>query len=463
MPPPPAPSPSAPASLPAPSSNGVLRTVIAWIVILGLAVGYVRLGSLRHPDEGAAREDDPVSTVSEMGGRIVHSVSTLGRDAGWTQLFNEGSIDGAKPDQKAPWIDHVAFAILKADVISPESGLHELESVGMREDASASDVAVYSTVSLVLKEWKEGQTRLPIPEPVATRLGWYGKLLAAEAPPSNLALIVLCFVVWFCVHLTLGVLLLLTAAICAGLGAMRSSIALTGRGALYAETFAIWFALFVGLQFAIAIVLHTIGLDALLMPAALLGMFASLAALAWPVTRGVAWSQVRQDVGLHAGRGFFREVLVGPLVYASGLPLMAAGLVVYAIAKSQVPDAAQPSHPIVEQFAGGGWGVVSIYLLACVAAPIVEETAFRGILYRHLRESGRWFGAVLAAVISTAISSVLFAGIHPQGLLFIPVLGGLATAFCIGREWRGSLISCMVAHAINNAVTVTLGVSMANG
>ena len=52
---------------------------------------------------------------------------------------------------------------------------------------------------------------------------------------------------------------------------------------------------------------------------------ASLAALAWPVTRGVAWSQVRQDVGLHAGRGFLREVLIGPLVYASGLPLTTNG------------------------------------------------------------------------------------------------------------------------------------------
>jgi membrane protease YdiL (CAAX protease family) len=294
-------------------------------------------------------------------------------------------------------------------------------------------------------------------------LGWYAKVISGDVPQSNLAILVVLFGLWFGGMILIGVILLITSGILALVGSMRSSIALTGRGAVYAETFAVWFTLFVGLQLGIPRLLVFAGLPDLIIPGAVIAMFSSLFALAWPVLRGVSWSDVRRDVGLHTGKGLIREVLVGPLVYAAGLPLMATGLIIYSIARSLSPETQQATHPIVEQFAGGGWNVVVIYLLACVAAPIVEEIAFRGILYRHLRESGRWIGAVGSAVVATLVSSVLFAGIHPQGLLFIPVLGGLATAFCFGREWRGSLVSCMVAHAMNNAVTITLGVSLANG
>jgi len=38
------------------------------------------------------------------------------------------------------------------------------------------------------------------------------------------------------------------------------------------------------------------------------------------------------------------------------------------------------------------------------------------------------------------------------------VLGGLAVAFCISREWTGSINPAIVAHAINNAVMVGLNV-----
>lgn len=44
---------------------------------------------------------------------------------------------------------------------------------------------------------------------------------------------------------------------------------------------------------------------------------------------------------------------------------------------------------------------------------------------------------------------------------FIPILGALAVAFCLAREMRGSLISCMVAHGINNGLVVGLNIAMA--
>ena len=50
------------------------------------------------------------------------------------------------------------------------------------------------------------------------------------------------------------------------------------------------------------------------------------------------------------------------------------------------------------------------------------------------------------------VVSVIFAAIHPQGILGIPALASLALGFAIAREWRGTLIPGMIAHGLNNAV-----------
>jgi membrane protease YdiL (CAAX protease family) len=63
-------------------------------------------------------------------------------------------------------------------------------------------------------------------------------------------------------------------------------------------------------------------------------------------------------------------------------------------------------------------------------------------------------------VIAVLVNSVIFAAIHPQGLIFIPVLGSLAVAFTLMREWRGTINASIVAHAINNFVVLTLNVLM---
>jgi membrane protease YdiL (CAAX protease family) len=63
-------------------------------------------------------------------------------------------------------------------------------------------------------------------------------------------------------------------------------------------------------------------------------------------------------------------------------------------------------------------------------------------------------------LVAALVSSFIFAVIHPQGVLFVPALGGLAVGFCLYREVRGSLIAPMVAHGINNAVTLALGVTL---
>jgi membrane protease YdiL (CAAX protease family) len=64
-------------------------------------------------------------------------------------------------------------------------------------------------------------------------------------------------------------------------------------------------------------------------------------------------------------------------------------------------------------------------------------------------------------LVSAVVSSFVFAAIHPQGWAAIPVLGAIAFVLAGIREWRGSIVGCVVAHALNNGVvTVMLLVGM---
>lgn len=236
----------------------------------------------------------------------------------------------------------------------------------------------------------------------------------------------------------------------------------SGQGHIYGETFAVWFALFTAIQLAIGISVPEkymlLGLG--------VGFFVSLLALAWPIIRGVPWHQVRRDIGWQAKSNPLVELFYGALAYVTLTPLVLVSFVVmFLLAAFFVPAAwlAQldpkngPSHPILLELAKNDPFVIALAIgLACIAAPIVEETMFRGVLYRHLRDSTVWFRRFASVFLSCAINALIFAAIHPQGLLGIPVLGTLAFGFSMVREWRDSLIAPMTMHAINNAIATLL-------
>jgi len=116
-----------------------------------------------------------------------------------------------------------------------------------------------------------------------------------------------------------------------------------------------------------------------------------------------------------------------------------------------------PMHPVVQELVGTGWWPrLQVLFLASVVAPIVEETMFRGVLYRHLREASAQGGAVVSVFFSGTFSALIFAVVHPQGLIAVPVLMGLAYGFAIAREWRGTLVPAMVAHGVSNGVIMTV-------
>lgn len=180
----------------------------------------------------------------------------------------------------------------------------------------------------------------------------------------------------------------------------------------------------------------------------------SVVAVFWPALRGVPLRAMARDLGLHRGAGFFTEVRAGIVGYCAVLPFFAAGVLAMFALQYGLRVAGlhvePPAHPDMV-----GLGEISLQkrmlllLMAGVFAPVTEELMFRGALFRGLRE--RW--SFWPSALSVAL---IFAVIHPQGALAIPPLAALAVGFAGLREWRGSLIAPVLAHAIHNSTLIIL-------
>lgn len=438
-----------------------MTTALAWVVILVLCAGWMT--SHRGPME----ESEGPSTVpfaSQLAGRLVMAAKQALR--GW-HVSPEMLLQNGAPLAEGEPVERIAYAILVAAVDSPERGLARLEALVPLDDPSAdlaeADRVLAEAVRTRLARWIDGASSAEraLPPAEAERLGYFADVLAGGVAPSSAVLLwLVLFGGWYLVAALAGVALLLLLLVAAALGLVRSRLTVpSGRGGVYAETFAVWMLLFFGNSALLGLAGRALDVPHAAFLAALVAMFGSLAALGWPVLRGVPFGEVRKDVGLEWGRGPLRETLAGFGAYSIALPLLFLGAIVMILLTRLVDQGGAPSHPAVEGIgAAGPGGLVLVFLLACIAAPIVEETMFRGVLYRHLRDATGRAGTALSFAASALVTSVLFAAIHPQGLLFIPVLAGLAIGFCIARELRGSLWPGMVAHAITNFVTLSLNV-----
>ncbi len=239
-------------------------------------------------------------------------------------------------------------------------------------------------------------------------------------------------------------------------------------GGIYLQTFAIWLVGFFGIQLALPPILEAVGLEvdpSFAIYFNFVVFFLSLAALAWPIIRGRSWAEVCHDIGW-TGESFFRNIVVGIATYAAWLPMVLIGIFSVFVLMMLFPMAAEagefelpatPSHPIQHLMSSGDMTIwIGVFLAACVAAPIVEETMFRGVLYRHLRDRSIHWNRVVSVTVAAVVNGVIFAAIHPQGVLAIPLLTTLAVGFTLAREWRGSLVSSITMHALNNSMVTAM-------
>ena len=189
---------------------------------------------------------------------------------------------------------------------------------------------------------------------------------------------------------------------------------------------------------------------------ALLGQWALVSAIFWPVARGMSFERWRGEIGWHKGRGVLVEMGCGVMGYLACLPVyfgmaMVVVLVSYLIAHLTGGEPVSPAdNKVLDLVEGGGMlALICVYLLATVWAPVVEESIFRGAMFRHLR---RRTGLVLAALGSC----MMFAILHGYVIAGLFMVGTLGFWFALMREWRGSLIAPATAHLIHNGVVLAV-------
>ena len=303
-------------------------------------------------------------------------------------------------------------------------------------------------------------------------LGWFGKLLAASdgGPDHDHAAVIRSTGLKLAVVWTMGLVLVVAAGITGSVllflaireysqGDLQFRLTPPEPGA--ARVLLECFAVYLGAMAAIELLMIYSVKNGISLPTAISygSLFAPVAcALVWGLVLRHRHKGLGRAVGMHRGQGFFKEVGCGFVGYVAILPVVAlgiaatVGLTMLVAGMSSGEDGGSPvpiSHPIVSEIAKGEWRIlIGVLLLASVAAPLFEEGLFRGAFHGGMR--GRRFNFWMAALIS----AVIFAAIHPQGLMAIPALGAMGFGFSMLREWRGSLIAPMTAHAFHNGTLV---------
>jgi membrane protease YdiL (CAAX protease family) len=170
-------------------------------------------------------------------------------------------------------------------------------------------------------------------------------------------------------------------------------------------------------------------------------------ALLWPLWRGLDRKAWRETIGLHTGKGVWKEIGAGILGWIAATPIIAVGL--WAAQWIAQKTHADMTHPIIEPLTTPGAFQIAAVLLAVVWAPLAEESMFRGLLFPGLAARLRW-------VMGALIGAFIFAVIHPQGWAAVPAIMAIALAASMLRLVRGSLIAPMALHAMNNGTLVAM-------
>ena len=486
---------------------------LAWLTIVLVATAMIATTAFFRSSEETRTEatESDLFPVQLQGRTIVGQKGFLG-GSGSSSEKSDASTQGASSDStKKPtgppvppqlnagtYEQRLCYVILVSESNGPDAAaakLAELDEAAKNADFQFSETQTQlrDIVGRLIENHQQGDfdgSALSDEERelLKEKLGWIGELALVPEGTRNTETrkelladaswslgIMLTFMV--IVGLTLMTGLVIAAAMVVFFATKKLSTQFATHGTsvnIYVETFAIWLVLFFAGPQLTVLAIQSAGVEitgGLNMAISVGFFFGSLVVLAYPVLRGIKFSQVRRDIGWTAKGGGFMDLLVSPLNYIAGTPLMFLGLICVVLLTIVASLFASPKpfgtgvaagHPIQEMIASGSWFSIGyVVIMACVAAPIVEETMFRGVLYRHLRElSGSWATWVSVA-FSAVFNGLIFAAIHPQGFVAIPLLTALAINFSLAREWRDSLIAPVIMHSINNSmVTVFMLIMM---
>ena len=455
-----------------------IGAAIAWVVIVAL-VGLIAIAPMVGPLMGPTAPVEGATEVEGGGAESGESVAAgeVGEEADQPPppgIFGEAlkpivlNPDGARGELKMAGSmfvrgppDRIRIAIVAGDTLGAEAALEELSK--LPDDLTAGERRDVETLQTLYRDGPEGV------DPAAgarliDRYNWFGRLamtwgrqgaqrddLLADA--RRVRNTVYAFNGVLFAALTVGVGLFVAAITLLLMGRLRRAYAAPAPGgSAYVEVFAVFLAGYTVLSVLIEALAPAIG------PWHHLLRWVMLAVVGWPLVRGAPWRQARFALGWHSGRGALREMALGVVGYVACLPIVGVGLACTLalmglwglVSGPGEEEGAAPAHPIGDMLAQAGPVEIAMLLMVGVVwAPVVEETVFRGAFYHHLR--GR-----LGAIGAGLATGFVFAAIHPQGIFAIPVLTSVGFVLCLLREWRGTLLAPIAAHALNNGFILSV-------
>jgi membrane protease YdiL (CAAX protease family) len=464
------------------------RPLLAWLVIFAV-VGFIlwRYGTADPIDK---QKYDLLN--ARFQGRYLVGIEQLGKSLSPGQKDGDVLYKQARETlNQHTYAQRLRFVVLAGELKGPREAGEQLRQLNQEWAAHRGappdeEAATAQTLErLYAAREKDPAVADPLPEEdqreLRRRLGWFGDLAltpaegsdadaraAVLAPAWRTMVSSLILAVTMLGMGGLGLILLVTLLVVWALGFLRGGLTHgSSYSGVYAETFALYMVLFLGLSYGVHYAIEWLALRHGTIALSGLSALGSLAALGWPVLRGIPWRQVRQDIGWHKGRRPWLEPFLGIGCYAMALPMLALGVFLMlgltalrdrlGLGPDEYGPSDAPGHPIVFWVARAHWWVwLEVFFVASIVAPIVEETMFRGVLYRYLREATSRLRPALSVIFSALVVSFLFAVIHPQGFLAVPALMGLALAFTLMREWRDTLLPAAIAHGLNNGVATVL-------
>jgi membrane protease YdiL (CAAX protease family) len=465
---------TAPTFQPPPPRRGLIALIISWTVILGVTM-LILVAPLLAPTPATSLDEPNIQL--KFAGRYAIGIKLL-----FPQVYDNisGDLRGTIEQSTLSSTDQIRAIPLLVETDGRESAGKFLDYIDedaltpeLREDFDSFHT-IYTMGSSALSPEQR--------QKLIDRHEWFAQLALTQDQPGDspqrqavllpakrMVIVLGLFIVIGGLAFLLGIVLLIIAIVKIASG-RRSQVRYdpySGRveqveapplthyrpdpsiSTAFLEAFAIYLGGFLVMSLIVELAFPKAGL--------MMRMFALAIpvgiAIIWPRLRGLPWLDVRRGLGLTAGRGVASEIVSGVGGYLAGLPLIAIAMLVTVFLSTFFKGGQAPSHPIVNEITSHPFGILKLYILASLWAPVSEEIMFRGAFFHHLRRGQRW-------IISTLIVSFIFAAIHPQGLLGIPMLMTIATIFSALREWRGSVIAPMVAHALNNFVATTLLIMM---
>ncbi len=412
--------------------------------------------------------NQPTSPFLEMADQLAGGE----RDRAQAGAESGDQKEGKRESIGPPAADRFRVAVLAGDVVGPDEARERLRE--LEQDLSPTS-PLHEDIRTALTIYEQGPDAVDPAriDALIDRHGWFGRLLAshgrddtdpfrAAAVASGMSAMVFFVVFGFGLLLAgaAGVVLLIIGAVLGAGGKIRSatagSVVARQASGVWLETFAVFLLGFLALKLGGAYIASRAAPGAVWpIWVQLLGQWSLVLLVLWPLARGMRFDQFCNEVGWRRGRGVLHEIGAGLAAYIAALPIYVAvaitvAILMWAVRQITGAEPPMPDNRVFEIFEKGTPAMTALLAsLVVIWAPLVEETIFRGALFRAVRPRA---GAVGAALLTAA----MFALMHQYGLPQLIVVGTLGVIFALMREWRGSLLPSMTAHAVHNFMVMVI-------